>query len=88
MHFTVPKVVRFVPRPSQKPRILIPRASSEALGGGQLRAASDWKELTDPIHIYATGNRSVRVEVTPLIPLFALKACHRIMEKKYLYTIT
>lgn len=49
---------------SSKTRFRVKAASQVGLEGSSVRAASHWKDLKDPCHIWATGEKSVRVNVS------------------------
>jgi len=56
------------PRPSGPLKVV---ASSSTTTGTHINAADHWKQLNEPVHISATGNKSVRVKVeSPSTPWF------------------
>ena len=74
-------------RLSLRPRVRrtsVTRAVSElATEGTTVRAAKHWNVLKDPCHIYATGNKSVRVQVIPVLVNSVSSVVIRTMEAKY-----
>lgn len=49
---------------SSKTRFRVKAASQVGLEGSNVRAAGHWKDLKDPCHIWAGGEKSIRVNVS------------------------